>query len=392
MTAASATQKVTPAAPKPRSIGARALGIVGWLWPAASLCILVIVVAMIFGGGDGELNHAVTAALINLILVVGLYVFVGNSGVVSFGHLSFMAIGAYTSALLTVPVLLKHTLLPKLPHWLAVAHFSDTTAALIGGGVATVFALVAAGPLMRLTGLAAGIATFSLLIVVNVVAGNWTNLTRGQQTMIGVPLDTTVDQCLIWACIAIFLAYVFQQSRVGLRLRATREDEIAARAIGIGVMKERTIAFMISAFITGIAGALYAHYLGSFSASAFYLQLTFMIFVMLVIGGIQSLAGAVIGSVVVSAIAEVLLRLERGADVGPSHVKLPDGSQQIVLALFLLLILILRPKGLTGGREISWPFRRRLDPSGALEPTAPVEDPVLPDPAVEPGETALSEQ
>jgi branched-chain amino acid transport system permease protein len=271
--------------------------------------------------------------------------------------MAFMALGAYTSALLTVPVTIKHTLLPALPHFLAVAHFSYTTAALMGGVVAALFALVAAVPLMRLSGLAAGIATFSVLIVVNVVAGNWTALTRGQQTMLGVPLDTTVAKTLLWVCIAIFAAFLFQESRVGFRLRATREDEFAARSIGIGVKRERTAAFVLSAFITGMAGAFFGHYLGSFSAQAFYLDLTFVTFVMLVIGGINSLSGAVVGSVVVSAFSEVLLRLERGSHIGPVMITLPDGSEQIVLALFLLLILILRPAGITGGRELRWPFR-----------------------------------
>jgi branched-chain amino acid transport system permease protein len=220
------------------------------------------------------------------------------------------------------------------------------------------FAAVAATPLMRLSGLAAGIGTFSLLIIVNVVASNWTAVTRGQETMIGVPIDLTSGQALVWACIAIVVAYAFQQSRIGLRLRASREDEVAARSLGVGVLLERTVAFALSAFFVGVAGALYAHYLGSFGAEAFYLDITFLSFVMLVIGGVNSLSGAVIGSVVISAIAQVVTNLQTGAHVGPFFVNLPNGSEEIVLAVFLLAVLILRPKGLLGGREIPCPFFR----------------------------------
>jgi branched-chain amino acid transport system permease protein len=208
---------------------------------------------------------------------------------------------------------------------------------------------------MRLIGIAAGIGTFAVLLIVYVVASNWDSLTRGRQTMLGVPLDTTMKGTLVWSCIAIVAAYLFQQSRVGMRLRATREDEAAARSIGIGVFWERTAAFCLSAFWLGVAGALYGHLLGSFSPDAFYLDLTFITFVMLVVGGINSLSGAVLGSIVVSTVSEVLLRIERGTSVLSVHLKAPDGFQQIVLALFLLLILILRPRGITGGREIPRP-------------------------------------
>lgn len=344
--------------PAPQPVARRFGEGLAWIWPALVLCALVFVLANLFGGGAGSLHQTVLTALVNLIFVVGLYMFVGNSGVLSFGHASFMAIGAYTSALLTIPVALKGSLLPSLPHFLAVAHLPSLTAALIGGFVALLFALVVATPLMRLNGLAAGIATLSLLIIVHVVTGNWTAVTRGTETMVGVPIDLTLDQAILCSCGAILLAFFLQESRLGFRLRATREDEPAARAVGVGVFRERTTAFALSAFVVGVAGGLYAHYLGSFGADAFYLEVTFLTIVMLVVGGINSLAGAVVGSMVVSFVAEVLTRLERGSDVGPLHVTLPDGSQQIVLALFLLLVLILRPKGLMGGREIRWPFGR----------------------------------
>jgi branched-chain amino acid transport system permease protein len=328
------------------------------VWTPLFLCLLVVCLTVLADAGSEGLRQSATTALVNLVAVVGLYIFVGNSGVLSFGHMSFMAIGAYASALLTIPKQQKSFLLPSLPHFLETAHLSTVQAAVVGGLVAAAFALVVAVPLMRLTGLAAGIGTFAVLVIVYVVASNWNAVTRGEETMIGVPLDTTLNAAVIWACLAIISAFLFQESRFGLRLRATREDEPAARAIGIGVFWERTAAFALSAFWMGIAGALYGHLLGSFSPNAFYLTLTFLTFVMLVIGGISSLSGAVIGTIIISVISEVMFRVEEGMTFVGVHLKAPSGVQQIVLALFLLSVLILRPEGITGGKEITLPRRR----------------------------------
>jgi branched-chain amino acid transport system permease protein len=335
----------------------------------ATLCTLVVVVALPIAQIDLTMRRVVIVGLINLVAVVGLYTFVGNSGVLSFGHMSFMAIGAYVSALLTIPVLIKGSLLSSAPHFLQEAHFATLPALLIAGGSACVFALVVALPLMRLSGLAAGIATFAVLVIVNVVAANWDSVTRGRQTMLGVPLDTSLADALLWGCIAIVIAYLFQETSIGLRLRGSREDEVAARAIGIGVFWERTLAFVASAFLVGVAGALYGHLYGSFSPDAFYLTLTFLTMVMLVVGGMNSLSGAVVGCIIVSALSEFLRRLEQGMEVASFDITAPQGFQQIALAAFLLLILIFRPSGLTGGRELRWfpvlPARRSPREPGA---------------------------
>ncbi len=359
-------------------IGPRALAAVAWAWTPIAICVPVVAIVLLSTRGSSVLQQTVTTSEIYLIVVVGLYIFVGNSGVLSFGHMAFMAIGAYTSALLTIPSEQKRFLLPDLPHFLQAASIPTVPAALIGGTVAMLVSILVALPLMRLNGIAAGIGTFAFLIVVYTVIGHWTALTRGQQTMLGVPLDTTMTGVLSWACIAIVVAYVFQESRIGLRLRASREDEPAARAIGIGVFSERTIAFALSAFWVGVGGALYGHLLGAFSADAFYLPLTFLTFAMLVIGGINSLTGAVVGTIVVSTVTEVLLRVERGVNVLSVHVTAPNGTEQIVLAVFMLSILILRPAGITGGREIRWPFSRLPDPAESPRGEGPVPDEPVP--------------
>jgi branched-chain amino acid transport system permease protein len=323
-------------------------------WPALLLMAIVVVASRLAWAGD-VVSRDVTLALIHMVVVVGLFSFIGTSGVFSFGHIAFMAIGAYVSGLLSIPTILKSAVMPEMFDFIANAHASSTVAILAGGVVAAAFALVLSIPLMRLSGIAASLATFSLLIIVNVVADNWKEVTNGSGGVAGVPTVMTADRALLWALGAIAIAALFKGSRVGLRLRASREDDVAARSVGVGVRYERRIAFVLSAFIVGCGGGMFAQFIGSFTADSFYLTVTFLTVVMLVVGGMNSLSGAVIGTIFIAFVSELLLRIEAGVDIGPVEFAGRAGLQEVILAGIMLLVLALRPDGLTGGREIVWP-------------------------------------
>jgi branched-chain amino acid transport system permease protein len=174
--------------------------------------------------------------------------------------------------------------------------------------------------------------------------------------MLGIPAQTTMTRGLIAATVTILAAYLFQRSSVGLRLRASREDEVAASAYGVWVARDRTIACVMSAAFVGLGGFLFAEEFGVFNPDDFYLNVTFVTIAMLVVGGINSLAGAVVGPVVISAVLEGLDQLEGGIGVGSLHVTAPPGSSSVGLALIMLAILLFRPAGLTGGKEFRWPW------------------------------------
>jgi branched-chain amino acid transport system permease protein len=296
--------------------------------------------------------------MVNLAVVVGLFVFVGNSGVISFGQIAFMAIGAYTAALLTIPPQTKGLFL-HLPGFLAHAQFSTVPAIVLAGAVAGVFALLSGSALMRLSGIAAGIATFSLLVIVNTVGDNWTNLTGGENPLVGIPPSTTRIVALITCAVLMLGASWYTGSGAGLRVRATREDAVAAASVGIHVWRERLIAFTLSGICVGVGGALYSGYIGSFNGDSFYIDLTILTLAMLVVGGVGSLTGAFVGTVVISVIEEFFRRLSEGMNFGPLYLKSPNGSEQVVLALCLLVILVLRPSGLTHGKDVPSPSRLR---------------------------------
>ena len=260
--------------------------------------------------------------------------------------MSFMGIGAYTAAILTIPVIQKGVLLPDLPGALADIHLGTIPAALVVGAFAALVATLIAFPIVRIPPLASALAMFAVLVIVHEVASNWDEVTRGSSTMIGVPTNTTLETGLLWASLVIVVAYVHQRSSSGLRLRASREDEHAARAVGINVTRERMIAFALSGFIIGIGGFLYAQFQGAFNPNDFYIAVTFLTIAMLVIGGSKSLAGAVVGAVSVTLLSNLFDSIETSAD--------RPGLSATLLAVFLIGGLILRPQGLTGGRELEW--------------------------------------
>ena len=335
------------------------LGMLARLWPALSLAILLALIAeLAWAIGDPIFKRVVTEGLIYVVIVVGLYIFIGNSGIVSFGHVSFMLVAAYATTWQTCCPGLKPTFLPGLPDFLLDGSVPVVPAALAAAALAGLFALVIGLPIMRLSGIAASIALFAILAMMKTIYENWDPVTGGTTSIIGLPLYVDLNVALAWAVIAIAIAYIFQLSRFGLMLRASREDEVAGRAAGINVYFCRLIALVISAFVVGIGGVLYAHLLGTVSVDIFWLDFTFITLAMLVVGGRNSLAGAVIGVAAMSALIESLRRVESGFQIGSIKISAPDGLQEVGLALAVVAILIFRPQGIMGYREVTWPFGR----------------------------------
>ena len=304
--------------------------------------------------GSRVFERTVIEMFLRVMLVAGLYIFVGNSGVISFGHIGFMCLGAYAAAWFTIPPAMKGVSLPGLPSFLAQAQLHFLLSAALAGVFAAVFALIVGRIMMRLSGIAASIATFAMLAVINTVYSNWDSVTGGTGSIVGIPFKTGLWTALGGAIFVVIIAYLYQISRSGLALRAGRDEATAAAASGIDIVRERLIAFVISAFTIGVAGALYAHFLGVVTPDAFYLSLTFVTLSMLVVGGMNSLSGAVIGVIVISSIIQLLRSLEKGIDLGGTTLSIPNGLQEISIGLVMIVILMFRPAGLTRGREIVW--------------------------------------
>ena len=284
-------------------------------------------------------------ALISVATVVALYVFVGNSGVLSFGQISFFILGAYAAGELTVPADAKPSVLPKVFSVIRDHTVGNAWSLVIAAAVAGVFAFVVGVPLMRLSGLAAGIATFAVLEITHNIVRNWERIGPGPLTLSTVPETTDLWQATIGAIAVVGVAFVYQLSPLGRKLRAAREDPFAAQAAGIDVHRERLWAFALSGALSGFAGGLFVHFQGTFNTDG-YLELTFLTLAMLVVGGVGSLFGAVVGALVVSGLDSFLSDAENG-DVSWFHAS--AGTRLVAVAAFMAAVLVFLPGGLTGG-------------------------------------------
>jgi len=289
-------------------------------------------------------------SLVALCIVVGLYVFVGNSGVLSFGHISFVAVGAWTAGVLTIPADEKSALLPSLFPWLAQREAGNVVSLLAAAAVGAGFAALVGLPLMRLSGLVAGIATFAVLEITHNVLRYYEKIGPGTTAFSSVPETTGLRQATIGGVAAVAVAYAYGRSRFGRLLRATREDAAAARSVGISIYRQRLWAFALSGAVAGFAGGLYVHLL-PLTTEEVYLNLTFITLAMLVIGGLTSLWGAVVGALAVSGLDSFLAEAENGIGLAGQTLDLPAGSRIVVVGALMALVLIVRPSGLTGGRE-----------------------------------------
>ena len=364
-------REVSSAAPaKPTSLrhadGRRSLVAVALL-----LTLLLILVAVAERSFNAYRLQLVTLVAINAVVAVALTLTSGFTGVFSLGQVGFMAIGAYVGALMTIPPQWKDPMfLPGLPSWLATLDLSTWSpqlallaACLAGGIVAAVVAAIVGAPLMRLSGHYVAVATMGFLIIVNSVATNWDTVTRGARGLSQIPTETNAWVAYGWMVVTIYAVWRLRISPYGRAMIASRENVIAARAVGVNVWRTRLLAFVVGAFFTGVAGSLLAHQIGTVAPNAFYFQTTFTIIIMVVLGGMGSITGAVVGAAILTLAPEYLRDLEDGVDLGFASIGALYGISQIILAIGFILVMIFRPQGLFGDRELS--FQRRSRSRGA---------------------------
>jgi len=328
-----------------------------WLFgtlTGAAVLALVLVAAAYWGTHTARAHEDVaTFFFVNLIIVLALQLFSGNSGLLSFGHFAFVALGGYVASLLTLDPTLKQQESPGLPGFLASAHWSLIPATLVAMGVACAFALVSGIVFFRLSYSSTIIGIFSLLLISNAVAGGWTRVTGGGTGIYGMSNYTTVSTALVACLIALLVTRLFKDSASGIRLRASREDEAAAVAAGIDIRRLRLGSWVLSAALAAMAGSLLAHRITAISPTVFFLQPTFIVVAMLVIGGMTTVTGAVIGAVVVTAVREFTRPLEeKSISFGPLDIDTLTGLSQLILVAMILASMYFRKEGLAGRLEV----------------------------------------
>ena len=327
--------------------------------------MLALVLGLIAGTAgivdDRSTTRLVTDFMTLCVLVIALQSFIGNSGIVSFGHVAFFGIGAYSAALLTITPKIKAIALPALPFFLQQQQMGFVGAVLAGACLSLLVALITGLALSRMAEGAMAMATLALLVMFHSIFANWEPVTRGTIGVYGIPRNITLFNAWVTASAIGGMALLFKASPAGLGLQASRDDPLAAGTLGISVAKTRLAGWMLSAFLMGAGGAMWAQNSLAFGPNQFYYAETFTLLSMLVIGGFCSVTGAFAGVAVVTLVGELLRGLENGLSIG-KWLTLPElpGIVQMTIALLIIVILILRPQGLMGLKELSdLVFRQR---------------------------------
>lgn len=317
---------------------------------SALLCAVTLAAWLVFGLSGQRL---MTLLCVHLCAVLAFQVFSGNSGIVSFGHTAFMGVGAYISGWMTMPALILKTALPNLPAWLGGYEMAFPLSLLVVLGVGLVLAAISGLPIARLGGASAAISTLGFLIIIYSILAAARDFTRGNQAFYGVPRVTDIIVALLFACLFILVARLYRESSAGLMLRAARDNETAAVAVGVDPKRMRFIAWVLSGGMAAIAGALYGHMLGAFTPKDFYFHMAFTYVAMLIVGGMGTVTGAVLGVGMVMFMQELLQKFERGFDLGPIHVPEIFGLPIVGVSLAMLFILWRLPSGLMGINEFA---------------------------------------
>ena len=290
----------------------------------------------------------------------------GICGILHLGPNAFITIGAYTSALLTMSAAEKQMTYIIVPLvWpLDVLHAPFVVSLLAGGLMATLFAFLISFPVFRVRGDYLAIVTLGFGEVIRVLANALQGVTNGPLGLKGLLPYTNLWWSWGVAVVTIIAISKLINSSHGRAMKAIREDEVAARAMGIDPFKHLLLAFLISAFFSGVAGGLLAHLITTISPTLFTFFLTFNLLIIIVVGGLGSTTGAVIGAALFAWGGEALRIVERPMDFGWFKVPGIPGMRMVIFSIILMLVIIFARRGIMGRAEFSWDWLlARLDRS-----------------------------
>ena len=308
------------------------------------------------GNLDGYKVQVLNLIAVNAILALSLNLIYGFTGMFSLGHAGFMAIGAYVSAILILPAAQKEMMYILEPIiWpFSVLEAPFFVSVLAGGLVAAVLGLIIDLPVLRLGEDYLGIATLGFAEIIRVVFTNITPVTNGALGLKGIPPYADLGWNYFWCILTFYVIVKLLSSNFGNCLRAIRDDEVAAKAMGINTFKCKAISFAVGAFFAGVGGALMGSLITTIDPKMFNFQLTFNILMIVVAGGLGSITGSMVGAVVITVLLEWLRFVEDTIEIGSFVIAGIPGMRMVIFSLVLLFIILYRREGIIGGYEFSW--------------------------------------
>lgn len=316
-----------------------------------SLSMLIITIVVLF-----ILNKVLDDYKLRVLNLCGIYIILGLSmnlingftGLFSLGHAGFMAIGAYTVAILTMPAPMKEMnffMKPIVP-FLANIEWSFFPALMMGGIMAGLFGFLIGAPVLRLTDDYLAIATLGFAEIIRVVFTNTQSITNGALGLKGIPASTNVWWSWGLALVTILFMTFLMEGSYGKAFNAIREDEIAARSMGINLFTHKVMSFTFGSFLAGVGGGLLAALLGTIDPNMFRIVLTFNILLIVVLGGLGSIKGSVVSAIIVTIAMEALRFLDESINLGFIELKGVAGMRMVIFSMILMGVVIFRKEGL----------------------------------------------
>ena len=304
------------------------------LWQYLALFVGLLLLPL---AADGYILSQATFVFIYGIVAVGMMLLVGYTGQISLGHAAFFAVGAYTAAVL------QSRGMAFLPAFVAAGALSGLVGIIIGL------------PALRVKGVYLAMATLSFAFTVEEVIVRWSSVTRGNRGMtvndpviFGLKLSGPVHMyylsCVVFWLVMLVVLNVLR-SRTGRALSALRDSDVAAESMGINLAKFKTTAFAISAVATGLAGALYAHKLSYISPEQFGITVSVEFLMMIIIGGLGSLHGAVFGAMFFILLPQIIVGIKNFL---PARIAELPVLESVSFGVMVILFVLFEPRGLNG--------------------------------------------
>lgn len=322
-----------------------------------SIIMLIIIFIIIANRNfDSYVIRILNLCAIYIILGVSLNLINGFTGQFSLGHAGFMAIGAYSSALLYMSPELKEVnfFITPLIWPLSVIQIPFVFSLIIAGLVSAGVGFLVGVPCLRLKGDYLAIVTFGFSEIIRVIFNNLQNVTNGPIGLKGLPIYTNLWWSFGIAILTVLVVKNLINSSYGRALKSIRENETAAEAMGVSLFFHKSLAFAIGAFFAGLGGALLGSFIMTIDPNTFSFLLTFQLIVIVIVGGLGSITGTVISAIIITVLMEVLRSVEAPMNIFGLHLPGIPGMRMLVFAILLMAVVLFFKKGLMGKKEWSW--------------------------------------
>ena len=293
---------------------------------------------------------------IYVVLALSMNLINGFTGLFSLGHAGFMAVGAYTTAILTMPDVVKaqNFFMVPMAKPLDTMHVPFFLALLSGGILAGVVGYLIGAPALRLRGDYLAIATLGFAEIIRVVFTNIQSVTNGALGLKGIPVSSNIWWTFGVALVTVLFIGSLINSSYGRAFKAIREDEIAAESMGINLFKHKVLAFTIGAFFAGVGGGLLGSLLGTIDPLMFRFFLTFNVLLIIILGGMGSITGTIISAFIITIAGEALRFLDESMTIGNLVLPGISGLRMVVFSALLMIVVLFFNRGIMGTNELTW--------------------------------------